>query len=239
MSTGLSDDLWAATSVSQPAQIDDASGLAPPHEFAADWEITQVDGLAENTNGPYCEGETVTVEKTYSGAGRSFGKIKTYKPNYTVNTAQNCTLANQAGAVFDFTVDSGAAGTTGNIIGITFDNPFNTASGVGVEHQITFDVGQYDVTCDSAVYDDANDNVDITYTIGPCGTADYNVDLYRDNDGTPVLAAEQTQTSNGQYTITDTNPNSGGLSDEYRVDVTDNSGNGTLVQCTISVSFPA
>lgn len=239
MSTGLSDDLWASTSVSEPASIADAGG--PPSNFGADWEISSVDGLSETSSPPYCVGDTVSVQMAFTGAGTHFDSIRLHEPNYSVNTTQNCTFDTQQGGSFNFTIDAGSGGTTGNVIGVTFDAPFNTASGVGVEQQMTFDVSQFGVTINSSSYDSNADDVTITYTIEACGTPDYEVEMQRDvdgNDGGPDVAATDTKTSAGQYTIIDTNPDSHRLSDDYKITVVDDSGNGTLVSDTTTVNFP-
>lgn len=237
MSTGSSDDLQADLNKSDPNTIDDYADTAKPHSFATDWELDEVTGLVKNTAGPHCPNTSIQVEMQFSGENPDFSAIKAIEDRYTVKTADNCSLSGKNPPKLNFVVDSNAPASTGNVIGIKFDGLFPTATGVGVEHQVQFEIVVYDVTCDNASYDSANDEVDITYTI-TCGSSDYEVDLYRDNDSSPTLAAQQTKSSTGQYVITDPNPNSGGNSDEYRVDVTDASGGGSLVSCTITVNFP-
>jgi len=239
MSTGISTDLKNALRLTGDQDLDAMSlgTTSPPYAFAGDWEAS-VDGLVQTTSGPYCEGDTITVEVQFTGAGSEFPRLRDDDSNYTINSSQNCTLLSQAGPTFDFSIDAGAAGSTNNEIGITFENAFSTGADVGVKQTTTFDVSAYDVTCDAATYDSTNDELTVDYTIEPCGTSDYEVDLYRDNDGSPTLAAQDTKGSTGSFSITDTNPNSGDTSDEYRIDVTDDSGNGTTVSCTITVSFP-
>lgn len=243
MSTGVMADLITAVGKSPPETLESlsASGTSPPYVFATDWEISSVDSLTQNTSGPYCEGDSIEVQINFSGEGAEFEQLKNREANYTVNTSQNCTLQGKTPPTLTFTIDSGAGGTSNNTIGVTFDNAFNDASGVGTEQTTTFDVTAYKVTITNQTYDSTNDDVTIEYEIC-CGSPDYNVDLYRDNDGTPTLAAEDTKTSANcggtAYTITDTNPNSGGTSDEYRIDVTDNSGSGTTVTDTVTVNFP-
>lgn len=236
-------DLITALGLTPPESLESLSESAtsPPYAFATDWEVSSVDGLIQNTSPPYCEGDSIEVEITFTGEGAEFGRVKSRESSYTVNTSQNCTLIGKTPPILTFTIDSGAGGTTGNTIGVTFDNAFSSGTGVGTEQTTSFDVTTYKVTITNSTYDSTNNDVIIDYEIC-CGSPDYDVELYRDNDGTPELAATDTKTSANcggtAYTITDTNPNSGDTSDEYRIDVTDESGAGTTVSDTTTVSFP-
>jgi hypothetical protein len=240
MSTGVMADLISAAGATAPESLSSLSapGTSEPYAFADDWEVGSVSGLQENTSGPYCPGEIVRVEITVSSEASEFEAVKNVGGNYAVTTSDNCSLLAKLPPVIEMEVDSDSGDTTGNVIGITFDNAFNTGTGLGTEQTVTFDtVAGYDVTIDSIAYlPSPDDDVVVEYTI-QCGTADYYVQLFRDNDGTPTQANSDTQTSTGSYTIKDTSPNSGGRSDEYRIDVTDEDGYGTTVSDTATVNL--
>jgi len=240
MSTGVMADLISAAGATEPESLSSLSapGTSKPYVFADDWEVGSVNGLQENTSGPYCPGEIVRVEITFSSEGPEFEAVKNVGANYAVTRSENCSLSAKLPPAVEMQVDSNPGDTTGNVIGITFDNAFNTGAGLGAEQTVTFDtVSGYDVTIDSIAYlPSPDDDVIIDYTI-QCGISDYNVELFRDNDGTPTQANSDLQTSTGSYTIKDTNPNSGGSSDEYRIDVTDDDGYGTTVSDTATVYF--
>jgi len=242
MSTGVSTDLKNALGLTGNQDLDSMSQgtTSEPYVFATDWEISSVDGLYKLTSDPYCEGDVFKVEMRFSGAGSEFPRLRDTKSFYTINSSQNCSLQSQVGREFTFEVDSGAAGSTNNEVGITFDNAFSSASGVGTKQTTNFDVDQFGITCNSASYDNNNDNLTITYTIKGCGTSDYTVSMYRDNDGSsggPTFVKSKAKSSTGQHTITDTNPNSGNTSDEYRLDIEDSSSNTKTDSCTITALF--
>lgn len=231
-------DLGQGGGDSTPHSMDEASGSGDPHVMEDDWLVSSVDGLQENSSGPYCVGDQIDLEMLFSGEAVDFTWLSGHNPNYTIHTEQNVNLLGQTGRYFTYE----AASTGTGKVEVSYDDPYNSATDEGTIFSASFDIVGFSVSCDNydSQYDcdgDGNsDDVRIHYSI-QCGDPDYDIVLSRREAGTSNSFTQvntDTVSSSGSHTICDLDAPMD-TDYEYKVEVTESNGNGTTDSCTITV----
>jgi hypothetical protein len=151
MSTGVSADLYDSTNASYGDPLDDISNVSP-YDMPPDWEASSWDGLSEQTSGPYCVGDQITIHALFSGEQDNFSTIKDYNPNYTRETEQNVNFLSQTGYIFEYEAASKGTGK----VEISFASPFTTLTDEGTIYSVTFDIIGLTVSCDNWEWGDCD-----------------------------------------------------------------------------------